>query len=140
MFLSTLLPVLRKGAAAALAAVLIGAATAGTVVTPAFAQGPESVADLAEGLLGAVVNISTSQKVKGTEGPGAVPMPELPEGSPFQDFFDDFFKDRGGEGGRSAPASCSTPKKASSSPTTTSSPMPTRSRSIFPTVRSSRPN
>jgi S1-C subfamily serine protease len=63
-------------------------------------QGPASVADLAEGLLGAVVNISTSQNVKGAEGPDAVPMPELPEGSPFQDFFDDFFKDRGGPGGR----------------------------------------
>ena len=97
MYLSTLLPVLRKGFVAASAALVIGAAT---VVPNAFAQGPESVADLAEGLLGAVVNISTSQKVKGTEGPGAVPMPELPEGSPFQDFFDDFFKDRGDQGGQ----------------------------------------
>ena len=44
-----------------------------------------------------MVNISTSQTVKGTEGPGAVPMPQLPEGSPFQDFFDDFFKNRGGD-------------------------------------------
>jgi serine protease Do len=84
-------------------------ALAGTMAVPmAMAQnaapgvaqnGPASVADLAEGLLGAVVNISTSQTVKGTEGPGAVPMPQLPEGSPFQDFFDEFFKDRGGERG-----------------------------------------
>ncbi len=84
-------------------------ALAGSVAVPvAMAQnaaptvtqnGPASVADLAEGLLGAVVNISTSQTVKGTEGPGAVPMPQLPEGSPFQDFFDEFFKDRGGERG-----------------------------------------
>ncbi|MFC5387460.1 DegQ family serine endoprotease [Aquamicrobium segne] len=64
--------------------------------------GPASVADLAEGLLGAVVNISTSQTVKGTDGPGAVPAPELPEGSPFQDFFDEFFKDRGGSRGGGA--------------------------------------
>ena len=64
------------------------------------ATGPASVADLAEGLLDAVVNISTSQTVKGTEGPGAVPMPQLPEGSPFQDFFDDFFKNRQGDGRR----------------------------------------
>ena len=76
---------------------------AGALSVPAFAaatpptNGPASVADLAEKLLGAVVNISTSQTVKGTEGPGAVPMPQLPEGSPFQDFFDDFFKDRGGD-------------------------------------------
>ena len=64
-----------------------------------LSQGPASVADLAQGLLGAVVNISTSQNVKGSDGPEAVPMPELPEGSPFQDFFDDFFKERRGEGG-----------------------------------------
>jgi len=67
---------------------------------PQPSVGPASVADLAEGLLEAVVNISTSQTVKGTEGPDSVPMPQLPEGSPFQDFFDDFFKDRqGGDGG-----------------------------------------
>lgn len=57
-------------------------------------QGPASVADLAEGLLGAVVNISTSQRQQGTSNPRAVPEPELPEGSPFQDFFDEFFKNR----------------------------------------------
>jgi serine protease Do len=61
--------------------------------------GPASVADLAEGLIEAVVNISTSQKVKGTEGQGTVPLPQAPEGSPFQDFFDEFFKDRQGGGG-----------------------------------------
>jgi serine protease Do len=59
-------------------------------------QGPESVADLAAGLLDAVVNISTSQKVKNDD---QAPMPQVPEGSPFQDFFDEFFKGQGGEGG-----------------------------------------
>lgn len=82
--------------AGTMAAPLAMAQTAAPSVTQ---NGPASVADLAEGLLGAVVNISTSQTVKGTEGPGAVPMPQLPEGSPFQDFFDEFFKDRGGERG-----------------------------------------
>jgi len=86
--------------AAGLALLLAGA----TAVIPSYAapvpgHGPESVADLAQGLLGAVVNISTSQTVKGTDGPGAVPMPQLPEGSPFQDFFDDFFKNRDGDKG-----------------------------------------
>ncbi|MCC0043339.1 MAG: DegQ family serine endoprotease [Brucellaceae bacterium] len=56
--------------------------------------GPASVADLAEGLLDAVVNISTSQNV--ASGRPNVPPPQVPEGSPFQDFFDDFFNDRGG--------------------------------------------
>ncbi len=55
----------------------------------AAAQGPTSVADLADGLLGAVVNISTAQKV---QRPGSnIPIPRVPEGSPFQDFFNDLF-------------------------------------------------
>jgi serine protease Do len=56
--------------------------------------GPASVADLASGLLDAVVNISTSQTVKGGESPDSVPIPKLPEGSPFEEFFNDFFKNR----------------------------------------------
>jgi len=72
---------------------------AGPLAAPAMAQarqaGPESVADLAEGLLDAVVNISTSQNVKNED---KAPMPQVPEGSPFQDFFDEFFKGDGGEG------------------------------------------
>ena len=70
------------------------------IVPVAYAQdalrpyGPASVADLAEGLLSAVVNISTSQNVAGARP--NVPPPQIPEGSPFQDFFDDFFNDRGG--------------------------------------------
>lgn len=81
-----------------LPALLLGTALAvGAVGTasPAMAQGPESVADLASGLLGAVVNISTSQSVAG-EGEG--PLPQVPEGSPFQELFEDFYKNReGGE-------------------------------------------
>lgn len=90
---------LKSTQAAATALVLVGAMMTPSYAAPATGHGPESVADLAEGLLGAVVNISTSQTVKGTEGPGAVPMPQLPEGSPFQDFFDDFFKNREGNKG-----------------------------------------
>lgn len=59
------------------------------VPSPVEARGPDSVADLAAGLLGAVVNISTSQSVK-EEGEG--PVPQVPEGSPFQELFDDFYK------------------------------------------------
>lgn len=59
-------------------------------------EGPQSVADLAEKLLDAVVNISTSQNVKEDD---QTPMPQVPEGSPFQDFFDEFFKGQEGEGG-----------------------------------------
>ncbi|CZT35578.1 DegQ family serine endoprotease [Rhizobium sp. 9140] len=59
------------------------------------AQGPDSVADLAAGLLDAVVNISTSQNVKTDDD---APMPKVPQGSPFQDFFDEFFKGQDGQG------------------------------------------
>ncbi|RUZ46869.1 serine protease, partial [Mesorhizobium sp. M7A.F.Ca.CA.004.11.1.1] len=95
---NTILCAARRTFIAGAAALLVSAVAVPSFVTPTFAaDGPASVADLAQGLLGAVVNISTSQTVKGTEGPGAVPMPQLPEGSPFQDFFDDFFKNRGGD-------------------------------------------
>jgi len=57
---------------------------------------PTSFADLAERLSPAVVNISTSQTVKRPNiGPK---IPELPQGSPFEEFFKDFFDKRGGEG------------------------------------------
>lgn len=77
------------------------ALVAGSLTAPAAAlaqsHGPESVADLAEPLLDAVVNISTSQNVK-TDGKGPVP-PKLPEGSPFQEFFKDYFDSQKPEGG-----------------------------------------
>ena len=60
---------------------------------PALAKSaPESFADLADQLLPAVVNISTSQVVEGRSG--GQDMPQFPPGSPFEDFFKDFF-DRG---------------------------------------------
>ena len=110
---------------------------------PASARGPDGIADIAEKVIDAVVNISTSQNVEAKGGGGdREAMPQLPPGSPFEEFFDDFFKNRRGgapKGGdksgemqrrarpiRSAPASSSMPR-ASSSPTITSSRMPTRS-------------
>ena len=51
-------------------------------------RGPRSVADLAERLTPAVVNISTISLVAAE---GAVPMPKVPDGSPFKKFFDDYF-------------------------------------------------
>ena len=62
-------------------------------------NGPDSVADLADKLLDAVVNVSTSQ---GVDRPGrGVPPLEAPEGSPLQDFFNDLLRDRDGPGERS---------------------------------------
>ena len=64
-------------------------------MNPAMNAGPASVADLASGLLDAVVNISTSQKVK-DEGDGPA-TPKVPDNSPNQDLFDDFFKNKNNE-------------------------------------------
>lgn len=55
-------------------------------VAPAAAKGPESVAALAEQLSPAVVNIGTSRRVPGG---GGVPFPDLPDGSPLEDLFDE---------------------------------------------------
>jgi serine protease Do len=79
---------------AACAGLLI--AGAALLPTVGLARGPDSVADVAEGLQDAVVNISTTQTLKGSaenapSGPG-------PKGSPFEEFFDDFFDDEDKDG------------------------------------------
>ena len=74
-------------------------------------RGPDKIADVAEAVIDAVVNISTSQTVAAggatpRQGPGqgpgqnpeARPGPQLPPGSPFEEFFEEFFKNRRGQG------------------------------------------
>lgn len=79
---------------AASLALALSVAIGGMAIAPAaHAQGPASVADLSEKLIGAVVNISTSQKVKQRR-----PDLKAPEGSPFQDFFNELFPDKQEEG------------------------------------------
>jgi serine protease Do len=74
----------------------IAAAALSILLMPAVAQarGPDNIADVAERVIDAVVNISTSQKV---EARGS--SPQLPPGSPFEEFFEEFFKNRRGQGG-----------------------------------------
>jgi serine protease Do len=81
-------------------------------ISHGMAKGPpESFADLAERLLPSVVNISTTQKVPAQhqQRPGRGPdMPQFPPGSPFEEFFKDFFERNqpnggGNRGGRPAP-------------------------------------
>src|SRR6202163_3223707 len=83
--------------------------TAAAIVWPAIpaaARGPDNIADVAEVVIDAVVNISTKQTVDIKSG-GA--MPQLPPGSPFEEFFEEFFKNRrgpggpGGQGGQNGP-------------------------------------
>ena len=77
-----------------LMALMIGAALVLAQAPQVFAQSaPESFADLAEKISPSVVNITTSSLVATNTQDG----PMVPEGSPFQDFFDEFM-DRNGEG------------------------------------------
>ena len=61
----------------------------------AATKGPDTVADTAAQIMDAVVNISTSQTVAPSR---SVPTPELPPGSPFEEFFEEFFKRRQQQG------------------------------------------
>jgi serine protease Do len=79
------------------ATVFAGLLAATSVVPPALAEGPESVAQLAANLSPAVVNIGTSRRVGG--GTGA-PFPEFPEGSPLEELFDDLNPNQGQGRGR----------------------------------------
>ncbi|MBK9081706.1 MAG: DegQ family serine endoprotease [Rhizobiales bacterium] len=91
-------PRLSRLAAAALIAGGLGlgaAPIAGMKANEAFARGaPESFADLASDVVEAVVNISASQTVEDKRSG----LPNLPQGTPFDDLFEEFFKRRQGPG------------------------------------------
>ena len=89
------------------------------VATPAYARSSsDSFADLAERLLPAVVNISSTQAPQVRADRGGPEVPQFPPGSPFEQFFKDFMERNnpgqqgpqqrrpgppgGGEGGRGA--------------------------------------
>ena len=65
------------------------------------AKGPDTLANLADQVIDAVVNISASTNAPAEEQ-RSVPMPQLPPGSPFQDFFEEFLGPKG-ENGQKAP-------------------------------------
>src|SRR5437870_2532883 len=75
-----------------------------SVAMPSRAEAPETpfsevFAQLAAKLVGVVVNISTTQAAAapaGKSGPDAQPPPP---GAPLEDFFRDFFGEKGGHGG-----------------------------------------
>jgi len=90
-------------AAVAAAAIVLPASTA------ALARGPDNIADVAEKVIDAVVNISTSQNV---ENRGNA-IPQLPPGSPFEEFFEEFFKNRRGQQGE-GPNRERTPRRVNS--------------------------
>jgi len=75
-----------------------------SAASPAFARsGPQGFADLAEKLLPAVVNISTSQTITAKDGAEAFPDMPFPPGSPFEDFFKEFKKKQEQKNGSDTP-------------------------------------
>ena len=76
-------------AAATLAAILFAPPTVSHA-----ARGPDSIADVAEKVIDAVVNISTSHKVEARNSP----MPQLPNDPQLDELFRDFFNRRGAPG------------------------------------------
>jgi serine protease Do len=100
-------------AAAAFAALLLVAPVGSSTVMARPA--PDGFADLAAKLLPSVVNISTTQTVKSEkseksekrgggsgerQGQGGPEMPQFPPGSPFEEFFKDFFNHNSPRSGR----------------------------------------
>ena len=86
--------------------------SAGAIAPSSFAKSnaprnaPQSFADLAEELLPSVVNVSSTQKIEDEEEMDLPELPNFPEGSPFEDFFEEFMGKRGnrGFGGPALPA------------------------------------
>jgi serine protease Do len=71
------------------AALVIGSLLA----APAQARGPDGIADVAEAVIDAVVNISTKQTVSVQQGE----LPQLPPGSPMEKFLEDLLKKKRGQ-------------------------------------------
>lgn len=92
--MSTFLPKIRSviGSTAVLAMVFTGSLGFAPLAQAQGFGAPESFADLAERFSPAVVNITTSALIAGPSNG----MPIVPEGSPFEDFFEDFGPPGGG--------------------------------------------
>ena len=89
---------LRRFALALMVSLAAAPTLAPVTSLPAFAKGPDSLADLASAVSDAVVNISASQTVDEKR----TAAPNLPQGTPFDDLFEEFFRRRG-QGPQSGP-------------------------------------
>ncbi len=101
--MSSLFSNLASRTVASVVAALLLLAPATLDSRPAAARpAPDSFADLAAKLLPSVVNISTTQTVKSDRGRehSGPEIPQFPPGSPFEEFFRDFFEHGVPKGGR----------------------------------------
>jgi serine protease Do len=89
--LGTLAQFARQVRRPALATVAVAAMVLPALSTSSFARGPDGISDVAERVIDAVVNISTSQKVEARN----TPMPQLPNDPQLDELFKDFFNRRG---------------------------------------------
>ena len=79
-----------------MAAIALSAPALVASSAPALAQAkPTNLADLVDSVAAAVVNISATQTV---DDKSARPIPDLPKGTPFDDMFEQFFKNHGFNG------------------------------------------
>src|ERR1700730_15232168 len=76
---------------AALAVATLAAILFAPLTVSHAARGPDTIADVSEKVIDAVVNISTSQKVEARN----TPMPQLPNDPQLDELFRDFFNRRG---------------------------------------------
>jgi serine protease Do len=93
--LGTLARLTRQVRRPALAVVAISALVLPALPTPSLARGPDGIADIAEKVIDAVVNISTSQNVAARNTPQ---MPNMPNDPQLDELFKDFFNRRGQQG------------------------------------------
>ncbi len=89
--LGTLAHFVREVRRPALATVAAAAMVLPALSTASAVRGPDNIADIAEKVIDAVVNISTSQKVETRN----LPVPQLPNDPQLDELFRDFFNRRG---------------------------------------------
>src|SRR5206468_812048 len=96
--LGTLVRYTRQVRRPALAALALSALMLPPLTAPASARGPDGIADVAERVIDAVVNISTSQNVASRNQGGGGAAPNLPNDPQLDELFRDFFNRRGQQG------------------------------------------
>ncbi len=71
--------------------------------TPSLARGPDSLAEEAAAVSDAVVNISATQTTEEKKSASGGAVPDLQQGTPFDDLFEEFFKKRQQQNSDDAP-------------------------------------
>jgi serine protease Do len=115
--LGTLVRYTRQVLRPASAAIAMSALILPALTIPSSARGPDGIADVAEKVIDAVVNISTSQNVA-SRNPGAAPnlpnLPNQPNDPQLDELFRDFFNRRGQQGENQNRGATPSPRRVNS--------------------------